>query len=192
MFCPTDPVTREQMATFLARALGLDISPRLVVTAEGGVIDVAKGTSEAETMSDLTDLLGAPTLDLEGKCPYFVPGPNNMRYVRWGSLIVNIKLIDSGNGELGLVGWRYKLDNAGNAEAGGPLAEHVELPFGLELGDPIQDAVDAGGGAIFVPSNYGWMVSEFTDFTVEANGDSVNPAAPIDGVQQGFGFDCGG
>ncbi len=191
MFCPTDPVTREQMATFLARALDLDTKPRLVVSTIESVIDVEFGTSETDTVAELTALLGSPTSDLPAKCPYFLPGADNMRYVRWGSLIVAIKTIDSGNGDLGLVGWRYKLDGAGQPEAGGPLAEHVEMPFGLELGDPIQDAVDAGGGAIFVPSNYGWMVSEFDYFTVEATGLMVNPAASIDGVQQGFGFDCG-
>jgi hypothetical protein len=179
------------MATFLARALDLDTAPRVVVNEEGGLIDVPFGTAEAATIAQLTALLGAPTSDQTASCPYFLPGDPNMRYVRWGSLIAAIKTIDSGDGEVGLVGWRYKLDGAGNPEPGGPQPSHIELPFGLELGDPIQSAVDAGGGAIYVPSNYGWMLSEFDYFAVEATGLIVNPAAPIDAVQQGFGFDCG-
>jgi S-layer homology domain len=189
-FCPTSPVTREQMATFLARALSLDVAPRLVVGPTGELIDVAMGTPEAETVNQLTALLGSPTADIPWSCPYFQPDPN-MRLVRWGSLIVVMRTVDTGTGGLGLVGWRYKLDNLGQPEAGGPLPEHVELPLGLELGDPIQDAVAAGGNPIYVPSNYGWMVSEVDYFTVEATGLTVNPAAPIDGVQQGIGFDCG-
>jgi hypothetical protein len=113
-----------------------------------------------------------------------------MRLVRWGSLIVVIRTVDTGSGELGLAGWRYKLDGAGEPESGGPLAEHVELPFGLELGDQIGDASAAGGGPVFVPLHGLWMVVEFDEFTLEATGLVADPAAPIDGVQQGVGFDC--
>jgi hypothetical protein len=188
LFCPTAPVTREQMATFLARALHLDVSPRVVVTSAGDLVDVPMGASETETVDQLTALFGPPTGDTTLGCPYIAPP--NTRYVRWGSLIVAIKVVDSGDGVLGLVGWRYKLDGAGLPEPGGPLASHVELPFELELGDPIGDAVAAGGGPITPKSAYGWSVVDFDDFTVEANGAVADPNAPIDGVQQGVGFDC--
>jgi len=188
LFCPRDKVTREQMASFLSRALKLDISPRIVITADQDLAGVAQGTPEAAAVAELTALFGSPTLDTPGRCPYFLPA-DNMRYVRWGSLIAAVKTVDSGDGVVGLVGWRYKLDGAGNAEPGGPLAEHVEIPFGLELGDAIGDAVAAGGSAI-ATTPFGWTVVEFSDFTVEANGLSVDPGAAIDGVQQGFGFSC--
>jgi hypothetical protein len=188
LYCPRDPVTREQMASFLARGLKLDISPRIVVSADRDLAGVANGTVESAAVAELTALFGTPTLDTPGRCPYFLPA-DNMRYVRWGSLIAAIKTVDSGDGVIGLAGWRYKLDGAGQPEAGGPIAEHVEMPFGLELGDPISDAVAAGGTAI-ATTPFGWTISEFTDFVVEANGLAVDPNAPIDGVQQGFGFSC--
>jgi S-layer homology domain len=187
MFCPKDPVTREQMATFLARALDLDVSPRVVVTSSGDLIDVPLGTSETKTVSELTDLLGPPTGDETRGCPYF--GPDNTRYVSWGSLTAVIRVVDSGDGVLGLVGWRYKLDSGGQPEAGGPKAEHIEMPFGLELGDPIGDAVDAGGGPLTV-TPYTWVEVDFNDFVVEASGIAADPNLPIDGVRQGVGFDC--
>ncbi|MCP3994086.1 MAG: S-layer homology domain-containing protein [bacterium] len=187
-FCPASPVTREQMATFLARALDLDTSPRLVVTSVAYVVDVPLGASETDTVDQLTALLGTPTSDITLGCPYIV-APNT-RYVRWGSLIVAIKVVDSGDGVLGLVGWRYKLDGSGQAEAGGPKPEHVEIPFGLDFGDQIGDATSVGGGPVMVPAHGLWMVSEFADFAVEATGATADPAALIDGVQQGFGFDC--
>jgi hypothetical protein len=187
LFCPKDPVTREQMATFLARALHLDVSPRVVVTAAGDLIDVPLGTSETETVAELTALFGSPTGDDTRGCPYF--GPANTRYVSWGSLTAVIRVIDSGDGVLGLVGWRYKLDSGGQPEAGGPKAEHIELPFGLELGDPIGDAVAAGGGPISV-TPYTWIEVDFANFVVEATGITADPNAPIDGVRQGIGFDC--
>ncbi|MGA9595820.1 MAG: hypothetical protein WBV06_06670, partial [Acidimicrobiia bacterium] len=187
LFCPRDPVTREQMATFLARALHLDVSPRLVVTPAGDLIDVPLGTSEKDTVAQLTDLLGPPTEDTPWSCPYFLPDPN-MRLVRWGSLLTAIRTVDTGNGELGLAGWRYKLDGTGQPEAGGPLPEHVELPLGLELGDTLGDAMAAGGGSIRVTGFY--VAVDFDDFTVEATGLTADPNLVIDGVQQGVGFDC--
>ena len=187
-FCPDEAVTRAQMATFLTRALDLDDSPRIVITDEQDLSGVAVGTPEAETLSRLTTLFGTPTADEAGRCPYFLPS-ENMRYVRWGSLIVAIKTVDSGDGLTGLAGWRYKLDAAGDPEPGGPLASHIEMPFGLELGDPIGDAVAAGGGPIQT-TPFGWTVVQLDDFTVEATGSSIDPNAPIDGVQQGFGFSC--
>ena len=190
LFCPTSPVTREQMATFLSRALDLDTAPRLVVTAAGDLVDVPLGTSETETVAQLTALFGTPTADNVAKCPYFIPDPANMRYVRWGSLIVAIRTVVTGSEDLGLAGWRYKLDDFGQPEAGGPLAEHIEMPHSLELGDPIGDATAAGGGAVFTPSHGLWAVVEFDDFSVEASVEDAT--APIDGVQQGVGFDCGG
>ena len=188
-FCPGNSVTREQMASFLSRALGLDTSPRVVVNAGGDLIDVAAGTGESETVASLTSLLGTPTHDETRGCPYF--GPVNTRYVSWGSLTAVIRIIDSGDGVLGLVGWRYKLDENGLPEPGGPLPSHIELPFGLELGDPIGDAAAAGGGSV-TQTPYSWIVVELDDFSVEATGLSVDPDAPIDGVQQGIGYDCGG
>ena len=188
LFCPTAPVTREQMATFLARALDLDVSPRLVVTAAGDLIDVPLGTGETDSVAQLSDLLGSPTEDMAWTCPYFLPSPN-MRIVRWGSLIAIIRTVDTGDGDLGLAGWRYKLDENALPEPGGPDPGHVELPFDLELGDPIGDATIAGGGPVQV-TPYGWMVVEVDDFLVEATGLSADPAAPIDGVQIGVGFDC--
>lgn len=191
MFCPTAQVTREQMASFLARGLGLDTSPRIVVGGDGDLSGVEMNTLETQAVAELTALFGAPTVDSPGRCPYFLPA-DNMRYVRWGSLIAAIKTVDSGDGEVGLLGWRYKLDAGGDPEAGGPLTNHIELPAGLSLGDPMSDAVAAGGSAI-ATTPFGWTVVEFTgaiDFIVEANGLSIDPNAPIDGVQQGFGFSC--
>lgn len=187
-FCPTAKVTREQMASFLARGLGLDTSPRLVVSSDGDLAGVEMNTLESQAVAELTALFGTPTVDSPGRCPYFLPA-DNMRYVRWGSLIAAIKTVDSGNGEVGLLGWRFKLDAVGNPEAGGPVIAHVELPFGLGLGDPMSSAVAAGGGPI-ATTPFGWTIVEFTDFTVEANGLSIDPNASIDGVQQGFGFSC--
>lgn len=187
-FCPQDPVTREQMASFLARALDLDTAPRIVVTADQDLAGVTLGTVEADAVARLTSLFGPPTVDETGSCPYFLPD-ENMRYVRWGSLIVAIKTVDSGDGDIGLVGWRYRLGAGGIPEAGGPLASHVELPLGLKLLDPIGDAVAAGGAAIRT-TEFGWTIVEFNDFSVEATGAAIDPAAPIDGVQQGFGFAC--
>ncbi|MEA2001882.1 MAG: S-layer homology domain-containing protein [Actinomycetota bacterium] len=188
LFCPQDPVTREQMASFLARALGLDTSPRIVVTADQDLAGIAVGTAEDDAVTQLTALFGPPTNDEAAACPYFLPD-NNMRYLRWGSLIVAVKTVDSGDGKIGLVGWRYKLDAMGNPEVGGPLAGHIEMPLGLELLDPIGDAVAAGGGAIET-TPFTWTIVAFDDFTVEATGLSVDPNALIDGVQQGFGFNC--
>ena len=187
-FCPEDSVTRAQMATFLTRALDLDASPRVVVTAALDLAGVEANTPEADTVAELTALFGQPTMDEAGRCPYFLPG-ENMRYVRWGSLIAAIKTVDSGDGQLGLVGWRYKLDGSGQPEPGGPLAEHVELPLGLELGDPIGDAATAAGSNIETTA-FGWNIVDGGYFTVEATGLSVDPSALIDGVQQGFGFSC--
>jgi hypothetical protein len=188
MFCPDKSVTRAQMATFLTRALNLDASPRIVVSHGEDLAGVELGTAEAETMAELTSLFGPPTEDLADRCPYFIPDPN-MRYVRWGSLIAVIRTSTDAGGELGLAGWRYKLDGTGSPEAGGPLAEHVELPYRLELLDPISDAADAGGVTIQT-TNYGWTVVDLGYVIFEANGVSIDPNAPIDGVQQGFGFDC--
>jgi hypothetical protein len=187
LFCPTEPVTREQMATFLTRALDLDVSPRIVVTSAGDLVDVPMGAGEAETVDQLSALFGSPTVDETRGCPYF--GPDNMRYVSWGSLTAVIRVIDSGDGVLGLAGWRYKLDEGGLPEAGGPAADHVELPLDLELGDPIGDATAAGGGPVST-TPYSFVVVDFDDFRVEASSITADPNAPIDGVQQGVGFDC--
>jgi hypothetical protein len=188
MFCPDKAVTRAQMATFLTRALELDASPRVVVTTDQDLAGVASGTSEAETVSRLTSLFGPPTDDYMLGCPYIVDPPN-IRYVEWGSLTVAIKVVDSGLGSIGLTGWRYKLDPSGDALPGGPLAAHIELPDGLELGDPIGDAA-AAANTIIETTNYSWTIVEFGHFTVEATGVAVDPDAPMDGVQQGVGFDC--
>ncbi len=187
-FCPGQAVTRAQMATFLTRALDLDASPRVVVTTALDLAGIDLTTPEDQTVDELTALFGPPTMDEAGRCPYFLPA-ENMRYVRWGSLIAAIKTVDSGDGQLGLVGWRYKLDGSGQPEAGGPLAEHVELPLGLELLDPIGDAATATGSSIETTA-FGWMIVDGDFFTVEATGLSVDPTALIDGVQQGFGFSC--
>jgi hypothetical protein len=189
LFCPTDPVTRAQMATFLARAIPLDVSPRVVAAPAGGLIDLPFGSSETQTVDELTALFGSPTKDETRGCPYF--GPENTRYVSWGSLTAVIRLFDSGDGALGLVGWRYKLDGAGQPEAGGPRPEYVEMPFGLELGNPIGDAVAAGGGPI-VGTDYTWVEVDFGYFVVEATGLTPDADLPIDGVRQGIGYDCGG
>ncbi|MEA3510735.1 MAG: S-layer homology domain-containing protein [Actinomycetota bacterium] len=187
-YCPKNPVTREQMASFLARALPLDTSPRIVVTPEQDLAGVPLLTPETETVARLTSLFGSPTADEVGACPYFLPEPN-VRYVRWGSLIAVIRTVEPLRGETGLVGWRYALDASDKAEPGGPLIEHIELPFGLELLDPIGDATAAGGSAIQTTS-FSWSVVNFDYFTVESSSGSIDPAAPIDGVQQGIGFDC--
>ena len=62
-FCPKDAVTREQMATFLTRALDLDTSPRVVVTPNQDLFGIELGTSETETVAAITALLGSPTED---------------------------------------------------------------------------------------------------------------------------------
>jgi len=187
LFCPGAAVTREQMATFLARALSLDVSPRVVVTSDQDLLGVPLGTSEAETVSQLTTLLGSPTEDMPWACPYFI-GYDNMRLVRWGSLAAFIRTADDGIGDPGLAGWRYKLDGVGQPEPGGPLAAHVELPLGLELGDTLGDAIAAGGGPIRATGFY--VAVDFDDFTVEGPGITPDPDLLIDGVQQGYGFDC--
>jgi len=185
-FCPTDPVTREQMATFLTRALDLDKSPRIVVTEEQELLGVDFGTAEAATVSQLTALFGAPTDDFPSACPYF--GPTNMRHMRWGSLIIAIRTVDTGSGT-GFAGWRYGLDGSNNPEPGGPLAEHVELPYDLELLDPIGDASAASGQPIEDTAQT-WRIVDLGYAGIEANGYVINPSDPITGVQMGFGFDC--
>ncbi len=187
LFCPTDPVTRAQMATFLARALHLDVSPRVVAAPAGGLIDLPFGSGEAETVDELTALFGAPTEDMEWKCPYFLPDAN-MRLVRWGSLVAVIRTVDNGDGPIGLAGWRYKLDSSAQPEPGGPAPEYVEIPFGLQLGDTLGDAVAAGGDAIRRTDYY--IAVDFDYFTVEGSGISADPNLLIDGVRQGVGFDC--
>jgi len=187
-FCPQNPVTREQMASFLARGLELDTSPRIVVNPEMDLAGVALLTPEAEAVTQLSALFGTPTDDYLRGCPYIVYPPN-LRMVRWGSLEAAIRIRDTGAGPTGLVGWRYALDGPDTAEPGGPLIEHIELPFGLELLDPIGDATAAGGSDIMT-TDFPWTVVTFPYFTVEASGYIIDPAAPIDGVQQGYGFSC--
>jgi hypothetical protein len=145
-------------------------------------------TPETVTVAELTKLFGTPSEDEAGSCPYFLPDPN-MRYVRWGSLIAAIRTVDPVSGQTGLVGWRYVLDASDEAEPGGPLAEHIELPFGLEMLDPIGDATAAGGSEI-QSTPFDWTIVTFPYFLVEASGGTINAAAPIDGVQQGYGFSC--
>jgi len=187
-YCPKNPVTREQMASFLTRALNLDTSTRIVVNPEMDLAGVELLTPETEAVTQLTRLFGTPTEDTPVSCPYIVDPPN-MRHVRWGSLIAVIRTVDPGGNETGLVGWRYALDASSNPEPGGPPIDHIELPFDLEMLDPIGDATAAGGSAIR-PTNHGWMMVDFPYFSVEASGLTVDPTAPIDGVQQGYGFDC--
>ncbi|MCP4964282.1 MAG: S-layer homology domain-containing protein [bacterium] len=185
LYCPTDPVTREQMASFLARGLELDISPRIVVTADQGLLGVEMGTSETETVAALTTLFGAPTADIAWSCPYVVAP--NMRRVSWGSLSVTVFTRDTGSG-LGLAGWRYAL-LGGSAEPGGPAASHIELPFGLELFDPIGDAVTATGNSIMT-TPFSFTEVDLGYGAVEAEGTSIDPNASITGVHQGFGHSC--
>ncbi len=187
-FCPQNPVTREQMASFLTRALKLDTSPRIVVNPEMDLAGVALLTPETEAVTQLSRLFGPPTDDYLRGCPYIVHPPN-LRMVRWGSLEAAIRIRDTGAGPTGLVGWRYALDGPNTAEPGGPLIEHIELPSGLELLDPIGDATAAGGSDI-MSTDFPWTVVTFPYFTVEASGYIIDPAAPIDGVQQGYGFSC--
>ena len=188
LFCPRDGVTREQMASFLTRALDLDDSPRLVVSEIQNLAGVTMGTAEAQAVSQLTALFGTPTDDYKLGCPYIVDPPN-VRYVEWGSLTAAVRVIDTGAGPLGLMGWRYKLDPAGDPLPGGPAPEHVILPDGLALGDPIGDAAAASGRPI-TTTPYSWTIVNLGHFIVEATGLTVDPAAPIDGAQQGLGFDC--
>jgi hypothetical protein len=187
-FCPGQAVTREQMATFLTRALYLDAAPRVVVTDRLDLAGVELNTSETDTIAELTALFGPPTDDYEDACPYIVR-PFNMRYVSWGSLTAVIRIEDTGFGLLGLVGWRYKLDPTGQPLPGGPLPDHIELPLGLEIGDPIGDAATATGSSIETTA-FGWTAVDGGYFSVEATGVSVDPNALIDGVQQGFGYSC--
>ncbi len=184
-FCPKDPVTREQMASFLTRALGLDASPRVVVTPNQDLFGIELGTSEAETVAAITALLGSPTEDGPYACPYIVA--DNMRLVRWGSLEVTIYTVDVGSG-LGFAGWRYGT-LGGVFESGGPLPEHVELPFGLELLDPIGDAATASGQPI-ENTNLTWRVVDLGHARIEADGFTIDPDAPITGVDVGVGFEC--
>jgi len=187
-YCPKNPVTREQMASFLARAIPLDTSTRIVVNPEMDLAGVALQTPEAEAVDQLTSLFGPPTDDYMLGCPYIVDPPN-LRRVRWGSLVATIRIIDTGEGPTGLVGWRYGLDGPNVAEPGGPAIEHIELPFGLALLDPIGDATAAGGSEIKT-TNLTWTIVEFPYFTVEASGLVPDPTALMDGVQQGYGFSC--
>ncbi len=187
LFCPTSPVTRAQMATFLARALPLDTSPRVVVTDGQDLLGVDLGATEGDTVSALTALLGAPTEDDPYSCPYFLTDPN-MRRVRWGSLEVTIYTEDTGAG-LGFAGWRYGM-LGGVFETGGPVPAHVELPYDLELLDPIGDAASASGQPI-EESTVTWTIVDLGYAQVEANGITIDPDAPITGVHVGDGFDCG-
>ena len=59
----------------------------------------------------------------------------------------------------------------------------------MSLLDPIGDAATAVGSAIET-TPFGWTIVDGNYFTVEASGLSIDAAAPIDGVQQGFGFSC--
>jgi hypothetical protein len=161
---------------------------RVVVTTERDLAGVALNTSESETVAELTAVFGPPTDDYMDACPYIVR-PLNMRYVSWGSLTAVIRVRDTGSGDLGLVGWRYKLDLAGQPLPGGPLPEHIELPFGLEIGDPIGDAATATGSSI-EDTPFGWTAVDGGHFAVEATGVTIDPNAPIDGVQQGYGYSC--
>ena len=184
-FCPKDPVTREQMASFLTRALTLDASPRVVVTPNQDLFDIELGTSETETVAAITALLGPPTEDGPYACPYIVA--DNMRLVRWGSLEVTIFTVDTGSG-LGFAGWRYGT-LGGVFESGGPLPEHVELPFDLELLDPIGDA-EAVSGEPIENTNLTWRIVDLGYARIEADGFAINPSAPITGVDVGVGFEC--
>ena len=186
LFCPHDPVTREQMASFLARALKLDTSLRIVATPNQDLVGIDLGTPEAETIAELIASFGPPTEDQPYSCPYFLPSGPNMRILRWGSLQVTIYTVDSGNG-LGFAGWRYGLIG-GLPEAGSPSPSHIELPFGLELLDPIGDAATASGAAIESTSQV-WSIVDLGYVAFEANGD-VDPDAPITGLHLGFGFSC--
>lgn len=186
-FCPTAPVTREQMATFLARALDLDLSPRVVTTDRQDLFGVELGTSETAAVDALIAVLGTPTEDVPYACPYVLFADPNMRRVRWGSLEATIHIRDTGSG-LGLAGWRYGT-LGGVFETGGPKPEHVVLPLGLELGDPIGDAATASGIAIR-NTNVTWRVVDLGYARIEADGFVIDPNAPITGVDVGFGFEC--
>ena len=190
MFCPKDGVTREQMASFLTRALKLDISPRLVVSDVQNLGGVTMGTSETESVAQLTAIFGTPTDDYLAGCPYFV-NPPNVRYLEWGSLRAAIRAVDTDEGPLGLMGWRYKLDLDGDALPGGPSPEHVVMPDGVELLDPIGDASAVSGTSIEL-TEFTSMTVNMGYYTVEATGLAVDPGALIDGVQQGLGYFCGG
>jgi hypothetical protein len=184
LFCPTSPVTREQMATFLSRALDLDVSPRIVVNAGQDLLGVDLGTGESETVAALTALLGTPSEDTPYSCPYLLPTPN-MRLLYWGSLQVTIYTVDTGSG-LGLAGWRYG-HLAGVFEPGGPDVDHIELPLGLELLNSIGDAATASGYPIESTAQ-SWSVVDLGYAQIE--GASTDPGSPITGVHLGFGFAC--
>ncbi len=76
-YCPKNPVTREQMASFLTRALNLDTSTRIVVNPEMDLAGVELLTPEAEAVAQLTRLFGTPSESEAGSCPYFLPDPEH-------------------------------------------------------------------------------------------------------------------
>ncbi len=187
-FCPGDPVTREQMASFLTRALHLPVEPRTItVSSDQELAGVAIGTSEDSAVAQLTARFGAPTSDTSESCPYFVDP--NMRHVSWGSLTAAFRTVASGSQPLGFVGWRYKLDPDMEAEAGGPTPAQFALPYGTEFLDPIGEPAAASGGTVET-TPFTFIVLDLDDYVFEAPGTTVDLSAPVDGIRQGYGWDC--
>ncbi len=188
-FCPNDAVTREQMASFLTRALDLEIPAETITVSSVQELDgVAIGTSETTAVAQLTALFGTPTSDTPERCPYFLTDPN-MRHVTWGSLTAAFRTTASGSEPLGFVGWRYKLEPDLDPAAGGPTPDQFELPYGTAFLDPIGDPAAASGGTVET-TPFTFIVLDLGDYLFEAPGISVDLDAPVDGIRQGYGWDC--
>jgi len=190
-YCPDQPVTREQMASFLTRALHLEVviePATITVTADQELAGVPIGTSESSAVAQLTALFGTPTADTPQRCPYFLADPN-MRHVSWGSLTAAFRVVAAGSQPLGFVGWRYKLDPDLDPEPGGPTPAQFVLPYGTEFLDPIGEPAAASGGTVET-TPFTFIVLDLDDYVFEAPGITVDLSAPVDGIQQGFGWSC--
>jgi hypothetical protein len=112
-----------------------------------------------------------------------------MRHVTWGSLTAAFRTTASGSEPLGFVGWRYKLEPDLEPAAGGPTPDQFELPYGTAFLDPIGDPAAASGGTVET-TPFTFIVLDLGDYLFEAPGIGVDLDAPVDGIRQGYGWDC--
>lgn len=143
-FCPTDPVRRDQMASFLGRALGLTAvvpeSPDDFLLEPGGVGGTTFGMATDFVLLELA-LLGDPAVggdpdddtgwidsfSVFGTCP-----GNEIRVVRWGTLEVFFKRDTiAEEGEF----FTYRVSNF----SGDRVDLKLRTAEGLRLGDTVAD-----------------------------------------------------
>lgn len=138
---------------------------RPVVLTGDSVADVPVGAPEPALR--LTELLGEPDVR-HGADWYESCGSGFNSSVGWGDLTVSM---DDG----ALLGWNVR---------GRDVPKNVELPFGLDVGDPLSSVVEATGAQ---PEYWDW----FGRYVTERNGvhwwtDSDDPAAPVTGIAADF------